>query len=227
MSVPKNTLLVFGNNEKKYHERWYKGRDLLDFPHPFRMIISAVPNTGKTNIIKNVIYRCQKGKKPFKRIFLVHGDPNNTEYDDVGPKILKKIPNPEKLKKNKKKALIIVDDYITSNKMDKEDQTRLSKIMSTISTHHNFSVIITTQYVTYIPTSIRALANIHVVSRVNNSMVVSSTAQYIGVPVDWFKNLNAKILMPDPHATLWVDSTTGTPARLRLNGYEVLKPKHY
>ncbi len=223
MPVPKNKLLIFSNKEKEFHERWYKGRDLLDFPHPFRCVISAVPNTGKTNIIKNILYKCQRGKNGFKRIYLVHGDVNTMEYDDVKLKILSKMPSPSKLKKNKVKSLLIVDDYITSKKMNPEDERRLSMIMSTISTHHNFSVILTTQYVTYVPTSIRALANIHIVSKVNNAMVINPTAAYIGVPRDWFKRVNENILMKEPHSTLWVDGTTGSPMRIRLNGYERLK----
>jgi len=223
VSVPDNELLVFHNVEKEHHEKWYKGRDLLDFPHPFRCVISASPNTGKTNIIKNIIYRCQKGKNMFKRLYLLHGDIDNLEYDDIKFKKLTEVPKPEKLTKNNEKSLLVVDDYITSKKMNKEDEKRLSMIMSTISTHHDFSVIITTQYITYIPVSIRTLANIHIVSKINNMLLINATASYIGIPVEKFKEINDKYLIPNPHATLWVDSTYNTPARYRINGYEVLK----
>ena len=220
-SYPKGKFIVFTNPIKTFHEKWYKGRDLLDFPHPFRMIIAAAPNTGKTGIIKNIIYRSAKGDKSFKKIYLIHGDKTTTEYDDVGGiKKLTRVPDPDKLGSAGVKSLLIIDDFITNAKMDPKDEKRLSTIMSRISTHKNFSIIITSQYITYIPTSIRSLANIHVISKVKNFHLLPSTAHAVGIHPDKFKEINREFLMPNAHSTLWVDGTTNTPKRYRLNGYD-------
>lgn len=47
---PKITLpqkiIPFKNADKKWHEKWTEGRDLLDFPHPYRITLTGPPNSG-------------------------------------------------------------------------------------------------------------------------------------------------------------------------------------
>ena len=78
------SMVPFVNNDKGFHESWYPKRDLLDIPHPFRMVLLAKPNGGKTTFILNVILRIAMTSHPFRRIVIVHCDPDSTkEYDDL------------------------------------------------------------------------------------------------------------------------------------------------
>ena len=53
--IPKE-IIILKSGDKQNREKWYKGRDLLNFPGgSFRAIISGPPNSGKTNLIKNII----------------------------------------------------------------------------------------------------------------------------------------------------------------------------
>ena len=63
-------LLYLPNNDKSFHERWETGRDMLNIPHPFRAVLLGRPNVGKTNIIINLILRCN-----FEEIFVIHRCP--------------------------------------------------------------------------------------------------------------------------------------------------------
>ena len=50
-------LAVFPNADKKDHETWAsKGAtNIMNFPCPFRMILSGPPNSGKTSAIHNIV----------------------------------------------------------------------------------------------------------------------------------------------------------------------------
>ena len=89
-SVPPTPLpakiIPFENHDKSFHERWYKDRDWLDIPHPFRMLLATKPNGGKTTVILNIILRVACGRTPFEKIVVIHCDPTSTkEYDDFDP----------------------------------------------------------------------------------------------------------------------------------------------
>src|SRR5690242_11937106 len=108
-------LIVLKNKDKKFHEKWKKGRHSLDIPAPFRSIIVGPPNCGKSNIIMNLIVQ---RKKLFPFVCLVHAQPEATqEYDDLEVSQMRdNIPDTAEIEtwteaKDTPK-LIIIDDLI-------------------------------------------------------------------------------------------------------------------
>ena len=80
-SLPKR-IIPFQNRDKEFHETWNDDRDWLDIPHPFRMILAAKPNGGKTTVVLNIILRVSQSARPFEIIHIVHCDRKQTkEYD--------------------------------------------------------------------------------------------------------------------------------------------------
>jgi hypothetical protein len=41
-----NKILALPNADKAFHEKWYKGRNHLNIPHPFRCVALGPPNCG-------------------------------------------------------------------------------------------------------------------------------------------------------------------------------------
>ena len=66
-----NKIIPITNADKKWHERWYPGRNMLNIPHPFRCCCLGPPNVGKTTIIKNLIIRQHP---PFEEVYGIHCD---------------------------------------------------------------------------------------------------------------------------------------------------------
>lgn len=58
--------------DKAFHEKWKKGRDMLNIPHPFRCVALGPPNSGKSTIVKNLLIRA---KPEFEEVYVVHCDP--------------------------------------------------------------------------------------------------------------------------------------------------------
>jgi len=42
-----NKILALPNPDKTFHEKWYKGRNMLNIPHPFRCVALGPPNVGE------------------------------------------------------------------------------------------------------------------------------------------------------------------------------------
>jgi hypothetical protein len=79
------------NADKKNHEIWFPGRDLLNIPGPYRVGLLGRPNSGKSTMIKNILLRADP---QFDNIILIHPDgEDNKEYSDVRScKLFKRIP---------------------------------------------------------------------------------------------------------------------------------------
>ncbi len=58
MKLP-NKILALPNPDKEFHEEWYRNRNVLNFPHPFRCVALGPPNVGKTTIVKNILLRAK------------------------------------------------------------------------------------------------------------------------------------------------------------------------
>ncbi len=46
MKLP-NKILALPNPDKEFHEEWYRNRNVLNFPHPFRAVALGPPNVGE------------------------------------------------------------------------------------------------------------------------------------------------------------------------------------
>lgn len=213
-------ILPLHNADKSFHETWYPGRNLLDIPHPFRMLLASKPNSGKSTLIKNILMRVALGKRPFKRIVVVHCDPNATmEYKEVESTLLEEIPPPDSFDSHAKTAVILEDlDYVG---MSQTQRGRLERLYGYVSTHKNVSVFLTAQDPFRVPVTVRRCSNVFVLWPSRDLDMIRSLARKTGV------SSHALMTMFDtkckkPHDHLWFDFTPGSPAKFRKNGYEII-----
>ena len=83
----KAKVVAFDNSDKKKAEKWddkkdkHGNLDLANFPCPFRCLLLGPPNSGKSNLIKNLIIH----QKPrFTDIYVIHQDSDGTtEWNDL------------------------------------------------------------------------------------------------------------------------------------------------
>lgn len=213
-------LFPIPNKDKKFQEEWYPGRNLLNFPHSFRCVITARPNTGKTSIIKHILVR----QDPmFQKIYVVHIDPDTKDYKDVDDvKLLNEIPSPrDPILNRKEKNLLILDD-LEFKFMNKQQLQNLDRLFAYVSSHKNTSVCVIAQDPYNIPPCIRRMCNIWILGKINNDITsFLSIAQRCGLSQEEFMHIFNKYITGD-HDTFWIDRTKNTPAEYRINGYKVL-----
>lgn len=216
--LPKK-IIALENKDKKFHEKWYPGRDLLDIPHPFRMLLASKPNCGKTTVIINVIMRAAQGKKPFQRIVVIHCDPEDTkEYEDLDCEMLEKIPDPKEFLSDMKTLVILEDlNYMS---MDKVQLGCLERLFGYVSTHKNISCMATGQDIFRIIPTVRRCTNIFVIWKSHDTLMIKALANKLNINPDKFAACleeKCKTL----HDSVWIDFTDDTPAPHRKNGYEI------
>jgi hypothetical protein len=217
LKLPKK-LIVIPNPDKSWHESWHDGRDLLNLPHPWRMVCLGPPNSGKSLVVKNILLR---ENPPFEKMYIGHCDPCGTnEYDDVNGVMLEEIPPPE-LWDSKYKTLVVLDD-IDFTQMKKEQKKNFDRLLGYVSTHKNISVIICNQDPFAVPAIARRCANFWVLWRCPDLDAMATVARKTGMNSKDFKNIFDSI-MPNKHDSLWIDMTDKTPAPLRKNGYEIIE----
>lgn len=211
-------ILPLKNADKSYHEHWYQGRNLLDIPHPFRMLLASKPNSGKSTLIKNVLMRVALGRHPFKEIFVVHCDPEATqEYADLDATMLHEVPAPDSFDSKVKTAVILEDlDYVG---MSQEQRGRLERLYGYVSTHKNVSVFLTAQDPFRVPVTVRRCTNVFVLWPSRDHDMIRSMARKTGIAAaDLVKVFAEQCTRPHDH--LWFDFTPESPSRFRKNGYQ-------
>jgi len=214
--LPKR-LLAIRNADKGFHERWKKGRDLLNIPHPWRGIFVGPPGTGKSTTVKNLIIRADP---PFEEIICVHCDPEYTkEYDDVGCQMIGTIPAPQEFD-GEVKTLVIIDD-IAMKSMSKDQKNHLDRLFGFVSTHKNISVALAQQDPFNIPASVRRCANLYVIWKSPDIDSVATMARRTGLRKNDFDEIFTALNI-EGRDSLWIDLTPKSPAPLRQNGYEII-----
>ena len=211
-------IIPFRNRDKSFHESWTPGRDWLDFLHPFRMLLAAKPNGGKTTVILNLILRSALGRRPFEKIMVIHCDPQETkEYDDVEHEQRAEIPDPQDFS-SKVKTLCILEDlnYLS---MSKQQKGRLERLFGYASTHKNVSCILTAQDPFRILPTVRRCCNIFVLWNNQDTDMLRTLARKTGQPVEQLQYM-LHTYCQGAHDSLWIDLTPNSPAAFRINGYE-------
>ncbi len=213
-----NRLFALPNRDKTFHEKWYPERNLLDFPHPFRMVMVSKPNGGKTTSAKHVIMRVGEGKKPFERIFVIHCDGEETlEYEELDAIMLDHIPKPEHFPNDMKTLVILEDlDYLS---MAKEQQGCLERLFGYVSTHKNISVMLTAQNVFNVCPAVRRCANIILLWNNHDGDMIKAVARKTGLDPEALNHVLQKRCV-NPHDSLWIDFTDNSPMPFRLNGFD-------
>ena len=154
MKTFKNKIFVIPNEDKLWHEA--ASENLCTFPHPFRCVFIAPPNSGKSLILKNILIQTDP---PFEAIYLVHNDTETQEYNNIDVEYLDSvIPQIEEFDSTKKNLLIIEDiDY---RNMPKSEKSILDRHMGCNSTHKNISIMMTAQDGFNLPPSIRRMCSV-------------------------------------------------------------------
>jgi DNA replication protein DnaC len=141
-------IIATGNKDKdSFKDEWEVGRDPLDFPRPYRCVLSGPPSSGKSCIIKNIMARGD-----FDEVYLCHTDSTTNEYDDV--ELVwqdTKLPEIEMVRgaRDVNKLLIIEDMDLT--RMSKEERHTLDRICGNVSSHSNLSIpIVCSSYSEYL-----------------------------------------------------------------------------
>jgi hypothetical protein len=217
-------LIIFDNKDKHFHESWAHGRGIANFPHPYRALLVGPPNSGKSNLIKNLILHADP---PFERAFLLYpgskgkedGDfkHKTDEYNDVeGIEGLDTVPPPEFFvkagDKKSRKTLVIVDD-VDLKALSKEERSNLDRLFGTVSTHRNVSIMATAQDWFSTPPVIRRMSNVWIVWKHRDSASMELISRKTG------ENLEELFLTVarGPYDSITIDNTSRTPMPLRLN----------
>jgi hypothetical protein len=215
-----NKLIVMKNEDKTFHEKWYKGRNMLNIPHPFRSVCLGPPNCGKGLVIKNILLRA---KPQFEEVFVIHCDPEYTkEWEDINAVMLGEIPNPEEWE-GKVKTLVILDD-LEFKQMSKDQKRNLDRLYGFCSTHKHISVILAAQDTFNVPPIVRRCSNLWILWKMSDMDSLAQTARKTGMNAKNFNTIFNE-LMCGSHDSLWIDTTSGSPYPLRKNGYTILKKK--
>ena len=151
-----NELFLIPNEDKKFHEKWHDGRNMLNFPHPMRGVFMGPPNCGKSFSIKHILLRADP---PFQEVIVIHCDADYTkEWDDIECELISEIPSPSEFE-GLVKTLVILDD-IDYKSLNKVQKSNLDRLCGNVSTHKNISVCITAQCPFNIPPIVRRCANL-------------------------------------------------------------------
>ena len=148
---------------------------------PFYSVVMGKSNSGKSNMILNLIKFLKKVIKE-QNIFIFQSSPSNTFnklkkahkydslYDDDGENIVEILLNFQKsMLESKQKPphlLLIFDDFITNNVFEKR-RGIMQKLFSS-ARHYNISIIVTSQTYTLIPASIRRMSLYTMIYRIYN-----------------------------------------------------------
>lgn len=215
-SLP-NEILALPNADKAFHEKWTPRRNALNFPHPFRAVCLGPPNSGKSTVVKNILIRA---KPEFQEVFVIHCDPEYTkEYDDVDAVMLSEIPAPDEWE-GKVKTLVVLDD-LEFKQADRTQKRNLDRLFGFVSTHKNISCILCSQDPFNVPPIVRRCSNLWIMWKLLDLDAMSTCARKTGLKSG---NLNTMFNTLDINGynSLWIDMTTGSPYKLRKNGYTLI-----
>ena len=192
------------------------GFDIL--VHPFKLILSGKPNSGKSMLIQNLFLRIQISDKPFDTLIIIQPNSSN-EYDILDPTIiLNDIPNVDNIVNPRLgKTLIIIDDFDLV-KLNKTQQQNISQLFRFISSHCNISIFLSYQSFFDIP---RKCANYFILFKTNNKLEIRLIASRIGYDKHLFVDMFEKNII-NKHDFLIVDSNCDDKFMFRKNLYEVL-----
>jgi hypothetical protein len=221
-TLPENELIYLPNPDKQNAEKWYKGRNLMNFPKPYRMLLMGSPGSGKTNFIHNVILRANP---PFEKIYVFHPDAfESKEYSVLGDHVQMLDSMPDKLFCDPSiRNLLILDDIEYKN-LNKIDKGSLDRLTGYTSTHRNLCVLLTAQDSYNVPPSVRRNANIFVLWKNSPDLTsLASVASKVSMNADKLFSIFNSCMTEGSRDSLTIDLTMKTPAPMRINGYKKIQ----
>ena len=213
-----NKLTVIHNADKGWHETWDEGRNLCNFPHPFRAILIGRPGCGKTSTAQNILLRQDP---PFDRLIIVHVDGEySKEWDECDPtEVIGEVPDFKDIDGNDK-TLIVFEDFEIAG-LNRDDQRLLSRLFGYCSTHKHCSLLVCQQDPKAVPALIRRLSNIFVLWRGLDMGVLDGYGSRMGLERGGLVRL-FDTYTKSMYDSVWLDSTPKTPAPIRINCYKIV-----
>ena len=198
--MKKNKIVSIKNPDKINNETYTRGRDHLDFPKPFIMVMNGRPNCGKTNTLMNLIVKWQTGKNPFEEIHVIHGSDFSEEYDILdATSIRPDIPSYKEFENVDVHKLLIIDDY-DFTKLSSDTQKIISELCRFGSSHHCISLVFISQAFFRLPKIVRDMANVFVIFRPLDLDELNTLGRRVGLKKNMLKTIFNEYL---PH---WRDS---------------------
>ena len=243
--MPKKSIKVVANPEKKKHEKWDEGRDWLHFPRPFRWAVLGNVSCGKTSLILNYLIN----SKPYQNIFIMHPQTYNPnisredeaqnanivcdatgvnipEYAGVEFHALAYLPSMTYFDEiASKHNLFIIDDidlcsYLKKRREMREE--RLNKLFSYVSSHKNLSIIVSSQDASsQLPPFVIKMCNVVTVYKIRDEYIIQVLARKLSMSYKRLKNLLEKC--EGRHDSITFDYIEDSPAEVRLNVYKSLR----
>lgn len=221
-------IVPYHSADKRLIESWIPGRDLANFPSPFRMLLLGPPGGGKTCVMKNVILQ---QKPSFDEVYVIHEDAGSeeniagtTEWDDLDPTaIMGDVPNlaywnavcaEDDPKAPPVKRLVILDD-VEMKGVGKERLKNIATLMRYCSSHKGFSVMVAFQDMFGLDPIVKKVANVFLLWKPHARNEASLIDNRTGLPKGTLKTLFSTVAT-GPHDFITVDLTKGTSAPLRL-----------
>ena len=215
-----NKIIPIDNVDKAYQkkDKWFKGRNPLNIPN-FRAIIWGPPDSGKSTLVKNILLRADP---PFVKLYVVHCDPDYTnEYVDVDGEMLTEVPDPTDSKLFDGTKTLLVFDDIEFKYLPGESKRRIDRLFGFASSHKNLSIAYCVQDGFNIVPTVRRMANLWVIYKIDDIDALSTIARRTGFKKKDFEYLFNNFVK-GKHYFIMIDKTNDTPYPLRLNGFIML-----
>lgn len=236
------------NLEKKgFNEQWgddlHPVTNLMNIPKPFRMLIVGMPSSGKTSTLLRML--CYQDK-PFENIWIMHPKFVNYKVTKEEEKLNKGIIiKPEEAKDDIKeykgidfvgyityiptqnffenfagqRNLLIIDDIELRNFCHNHQRLlKLNKLLSFTSTHHNLSIIVTSQHpASQLPSIVSEFCNFFILHKLRSVNQIIGMALKVGIPYATLKYLTSDVICKNIHDSITIDMTFNSPAKFRYN----------
>ena len=229
MSLIDEIISLPNVDKDHFKDQWYEGRNHGDLVHPFKLVASGPPNSGKTTSIINIFMRIQLSDKPFENLIVIQPETNN-EYNILDPTIiLNDFPQPEDLvygpDDEMLKTAIIIDD-IDLSKLTKVQQLNISKLFRYLSSHSNISVFCSYQSFFSIPILIRNCCSHFLVYKPRNLDELHTISRRVGIEKNTFNNIFEREITGRRDCLL-IDLSCPIELMLRKNIFQVLNINDY
>ena len=212
-----NKLLLLPNPDKKHNEKWFKGRALGNIPCPFRGIIAATVDSGKTTVIKNLLLYADP---LYDRLVIVCCDKSTKDYEDLEPHLVTdQLPTVESFDPDYKNCLII-DDFRAKNVADKN---RLDRLFGYASSHRRTTVIMAVQdlFAIWTPT-IQRMSDLFVLWQTHDDNQFRMICNRVGMKENTVNDIFSELDFGQKDS-LMIDKTAHTPAPLRKNIFDKIE----
>lgn len=233
----KKVIYPFLSADKGHEERWYAGRDPMDWPKPIRAVFAGSPSCGKTRAVLNIILRSN-----FDAVYVLHEDKNTREYDPCGAKILTELPpnsfwinggkdedesesssdSDSDEEKEKLPICLVIDDICYAERFNKVQAARLNRVCGFISSHFNVSLLLCAQDFTEVPAIARRCSQYFAIWRPTCLDNLNTIGRRVGLNSVQMRDL-FETHVKDFEDVIVFDKSVRTPYPIRKNFFQIIK----